>query len=223
MSETLQGYFFQTTRDRLSTEVDEDDVVCFDHVRTDRAVLLNCGSAHLAGQEDARGVVVAREESRGHRASCKKNSRRMGLKKPRVDPEAWLLTVVEVLLGNGRCISHERLYEMTCTRETSQTESLLIEHPSIVLEHGHVYFEPFCVLGDQTELLQMLRAQFPRGYRRSDLCGLYSFVLSDVAELIYRGQIVVLDGVSGSICAPPDLSVDAQALRDAWNMLNATG
>lgn len=139
----------------------------------------------------------------------------MGLKKPRVDPEAWLLTVVEVLLGNGRCISQQKLYEMTHTRETSQTESLLVEHPSIVVEYGHVYFEPFCVLGDQTDLLRMLRAHFPRAHRRSDLCGLYPFVLSDVAELVYRREIVVLENAPTSVCAPP-LLTGAPLLKEVW-------
>lgn len=138
------------------------------------------------------------------------------VKKARVDPEAWLLTVVEVLLGNGCCISHDRLYEMTRTRETPQTESLLTEHPSIVVEGGRVYFEPFCVLGSQTELLRMLRAHFPRAYRRSDLCGLYPFALSDMAELVYRNELVALGGSSGSVCAPPPSS-DAPLLKEAWH------
>ena len=130
-------------------------------------------------------------------------------KKAKLNPVAWLSNVI-FLLQKGD-LKIEDVFEMTNIPRNDMCESLLYEHPSIVVVAGQVSFQPFASISNQEELVDFIRRQSPAGVRRIDLRGIYAFVDADLDELLFHGTIVHLDNRQDSLTVP----FDAPTLPDS--------
>lgn len=161
-------------------------------------------------------------EKRGVHFFCARSQKKykMPPKKLKVEPVDWLESVMDVLLASGGDMAESELYNQTRTQPTEQTESLIIEHPSLYVRGGRVTFRPFCTVQNQEQLLAMFRQTFPRAYRRVDLRGIYPFVNVDINELLFTGRCVVIDTNTDAICATPPRTEVHEKLVDLWNTVD---
>tara|TARA_B110000046_G_C12991012_1_gene397831 strand:- start:1378 stop:1818 length:441 start_codon:yes stop_codon:yes gene_type:complete len=135
----------------------------------------------------------------------------------------WLKRAIVQLNRHESPVHVNRLHELTRSRPTEMTERLIREHPSLVVEEGYVSFVPFCDIGNQLELVQLLSKHFPRAYRRTDLQGLYKFIEADIDELLFTGTCTLLDKTTNAISVLPPSRVNLSAnAREVWHALAAT-
>ena len=124
----------------------------------------------------------------------------MDAKRQRIEYIPWIQNVIDMLQTSGGSMDEKTLLESTYVRDKDTALSLLCEHPSTSLIKGRVHYTPFARISGRDDLLDLFRRHFPRGFRRSDLYGLYKFVEADVDELVFNCQLVV---VEGSVFANP--------------------
>ena len=142
-------------------------------------------------------------------------------KKVRIDADTWICNAVYLLEhAPSNTMKFEQLCEATGYQPSEHITSLIVEHPSLVLQRGRVCLSPFCAVRCSQALLKVLRDAFPRAFRRTDLLGLYTFVNADVDELLFESMLDVVDPKATSTavyaCPREEVVMASEGIRDLW-------
>lgn len=134
----------------------------------------------------------------------------------------WLSSAVDLLIEMGS-VREEALYDrLKGAVHVDEAVSLICEHPSLHLRGGYVTFEAFASVHCRHQLLQLFVATFPCSLRRVDLHGLYRFVDADLDDLVFNGDLLVLD-VDVFIAKPSYIPSSPPAIyADCWKQRRKT-
>lgn len=158
-------------------------------------------------------------EKRIFTISAEKKMKKMTDSAKRKRTDEWLRNVIDILKrSTDHSMDETALYTSSNAKDTTIAMSLICEHPSLTIKKGRVHFEPFAQVSTRDELLHLIKSHFPAAFRRSDLYGLYNFVHADVDELVFKGNLTIVEPAGTIVAVPDSISTrtSPRRFRKAW-------
>lgn len=136
-------------------------------------------------------------------------------KHPRLNTERWTKAVIYMLKANNNFCNVQDIYDNTCVEPSLFTESVLVEHPSLLLKNGAIFYRSFCSVECARDIIDFVRSSMPRCVRLIDLHGLYPFVDEDVQELVFNKKLDFI-GESPSLTILPFAKKASSLFMAEW-------
>ena len=138
-------------------------------------------------------------------------------RKQLMDPNYLPGEIICVLKQHGNEMEENKLYRYINIPASESVTSTIVEHPSLHIKNGVIFFRPFWRTTCQDDVLNLLRVHFPRCLRKIDMAGLYDFIQEDTNELIFCGKCVEVDKTCHSLTVVPSPSQRFSAImKELW-------